>query len=1460
METYTLSQFQKYLLNDILIKYPIPPDPYEICSVLKGPNSQSLPYCISTVQSSFDILFKCYSSLRLRLKKEDNYYKQYLLSENITIQNNLAQFVSIDLKTTTQSVNELAHLYLRRQKNPTDPSYTPTILFCYSLNENDSSVDTSWVFFYIHHLFMDGYSNRILIQPCLEQLFVNLNKNTTNTVILSLSYLDYINYQDTISYDSELLFLTSYLQPNKEYVAELPYDHLFQLQSSYIPGHFFLPTRFNSSIRSKTRLSSYFSFVGFVYILLYKLTHQSYINIGLTTNGRPNETWAHVSGMFANTFVSSLQLDSSVSISEWLLSLQYLKELVFSYGHVPLQYVLQSLNLSYSPGYSPLYQVAIMPGFKEQKDAWMLNQDCILTTRSGSIYDLAFNLSEILHLGYIIDIRYNQTRFQIDTIKRIGYRLQQLFLQIETSENVSDFDIRLPDEIGLYRQCLQSNSPENQPFSFDPVTDSVASVIYYQTLQNLEHISLIYEDSKLTYYELYSYASQFCHTLQQKWNVLSGDIVIVRLPRSFELVISILAIWIAGAVYCPLSLYETNERVNTIITNTNAKCIVTIITQETYSIPITTIRLNSFIQNADLVQPSKFSELAYVIHTSGSTGVPKGACIRHSSLFNLYNTIKKQVKSMAYSQRVLQFYAITFDPHIQDIAFTLMFGSTLVLLREEKFADPIYIVNQIIEHQVNAVSFTPSFFDTLYNQTKHIDKWGTSIHTFSFIGEPLKGSHVNKVYDLNPNAMVVNLFGPVELTIEIYIYEFKAQLMNPTDDIHIGTPVQYTNCLLFRNGAVILPGQIGELYVSGENLMKEYIANPEQTKKAFITYNGVQYYKTGDLFHWNINGTLTYVQRVDHQVKIRGQRLELGEIENCVQNFHSSISNVLVKKETIPSTHEDCLVCYFSQHIDNYMISSQHLYAYCIRLLPRWMVPSFYVRIDHWPLSANGKIDRSKLSCPFQTEHLTTEKVEYNPLKTAISQVCSSVLKQECNPDVLFSSLGINSLDLLKLIQHFNRTYQTSISISQMFSIHCPLDFLHYLSSTTVPIQLHSQSEGPATKSQSAIYMHQLFSFFPSSSVYTIHKLYQFTNTITSSHIHRICKELLRIPLFRTIFKYTKQGLRQVILDTYHEDCKDVSVITDDLYKKFFHVDAFPLFRIRYSMSQQLMLFQCHHILYDHGCDDLLESLFEAIVHDQKIEIDPITMIDIALYENTIPINLQSEQFWCHYLDPTYAYIDLLPYQYTRLRNGDSCRFYWRLSQEQTISLQRLAQYTKCTLHTTVLALFSTFIHQTIHSETFYIGSVYHNRMHPQLYSAMGYLMKLLSYRSQYIPNESTLDTINRWSYIVQEVQIHCDYPISHLYPKNVPLEHKKKTPYCSILFTEVSLKQSKKTLTFTPQINELMHRSIFPLTHFLTKADDIIFGWIDGDCLNYQEEDIRRLVVSWEQYLHKELLSFNKR
>ncbi|WP_442588338.1 amino acid adenylation domain-containing protein [Pedobacter sp. AW31-3R] len=632
-------------------------------------------------------------------------------------------------------------------------------------------------------------------------------------------------------------------------------------------------------------------------------------------------------------------------------------------------------------------------------------------------------------------ITFDDSIFNVDKIIGMSNHFVQLMESVLKTSGNSIEQLEFLSDEERQQQLINFNQTQT-PY---PEEQTLVSLFEHQVETRPDVTALIFEKRQFTFKELNEKANQLARYLRDSYPIQNDDLIGIKLTRNEWMVISILAVLKSGAAYVPIDPEYPQERIDYIVTDSKCKLL------------IDENELNLFkkkeiqYSGGNLPLMNQPGDLVYVIYTSGSTGNPKGCMIEHKSVINRIAWMWGHY-GFNHSDVILQKTTFTFDVSVPEIFGPLCWGATMVLCHKDDIGSPERLLTLISLHKVTSTHFVPVMLNAFINDfedNKSLAEQMSSLRRVFSSGEALAIQTVKNWYSLL-NTPLFNLYGPTETSIEVTYFDTDKNDIT----IPIGKPIWNTNIYILSNNRDLLPvGAIGEIYIGGAGLSRGYLNKPEMTAERFIPnpfISDSRIYRSGDLGRWLPDGNIEYIGRIDEQVKIRGYRIELGEIESAIQSSPEIQSAVVTVREN--AIGEKRLLAYVTTY--DQVFHPAQLRKYLEKKLPGYMVPSSFVRLERFPQTPSGKIDKKALPAPERKRPEIT--VLYKTPKTDMEKKIAALWATLLELDAIgvndnFFELGGNSLLALKNVAKLRSQYHLILPVTKLYQFPTVREVVSYL-------------------------------------------------------------------------------------------------------------------------------------------------------------------------------------------------------------------------------------------------------------------------------------------------------------------------------------------------------------------------------------------------------------------------------
>ncbi|MEA2174637.1 MAG: hypothetical protein QOD00_2229, partial [Blastocatellia bacterium] len=814
--------------------------------------------------------------------------------------------------------------------------------------------------FTMHHIISDGWSMGVLVRE-VAALYEAFSKGQASPLPeLPVQYGDYAMWQREYLQGRVLFDQLAYWRERlagAPPLLELPTDRPRPKAQTYRGAS--LPLKLSKELTDHLRALSrresvtlFMTLLAAFQTLLSRYSGESDISVGTPVANRTRAEIESLIGFFVNTLVMRTEVSRELSFRELVKRVREVCLGAYAHQDVPFEKLVEELQPERSLSHSPLFQVmfVLQNAPQEKLELSGLTLD-LLDIESGTAkFDLMLSLEESED-GLEGVCEYSADLFDEATVRRMLEHFRTLLAGIVAN----------PDERISSLPLLTSNEEQQLLYQWNetakqfPQNLCVHELFARQSERTPDSIALIFEDERLNYAELNERANKLAHHLRAL-GVGAEQVVGLMMERSVEMLVSVLAVLKAGGAYLPLDSEYPQERLAFMLEDARARVLLTQskLVQQLPEVSARVLLLDEDWETIELESGQDFESgatpdnPAYVIYTSGSTGRPKAVVMPHRAASNLINF---QIESSGREGqgRTLQFASLSFDVSFQEIFPTLCAGGALVLLREDERKDARELLRVIMEQRVERL-FLPFVALQHLAEVAETEKLSPkSLRQVITAGEQLKITpHVARLFKSLEGCVLDNHYGPTETHLATILrLEGDADLWPKLPPI--GRPIANARVYVLDDALQPVPaGVTGELYIGGEQLARGYLNRPGQTAERFIPHpypftdeSAARLYKTGDLARYSADGVLEYAGRCDRQVKVRGFRVEVGEVEARLKE-HSGL-----KQATIVAWDDDAgrkrLVAYVVAAQSASAPSIADLRLFLTDRLPDYMIPASFI-------------------------------------------------------------------------------------------------------------------------------------------------------------------------------------------------------------------------------------------------------------------------------------------------------------------------------------------------------------------------------------------------------------------------------------------------------------------------------------------------------------------------------------
>lgn len=932
--------------------------------------------------------------------------------------------------SATEQSDEVRRLATEEAHLPFDLSQAPLL----RIKLLRQSAKRHILLFTIHHAVADGWSIGVLMRE-LAVLYEGYSlQRESGLASLPFQYADYAAWQRRESADANLECHHEYWQQQLQGMPQslaLPLDHPRPPVQSLRGAHcrFDLPKALIDQLRNLGQAHGATLFMTLLAVfetLLYRYSGQTQFGVGTLVAGRSQRQLEDLIGCFVNTIVLRADLSGAPPFNELLTRVRDVVLESQPHQELPFEELVDRLQISRDLSRSPLFQVLFTLDNSPHPDLRLSGielSEVDVVNRTAK-FDLAVLMRESEE-GLIGDLEFDNDLFDVETIQQILIHYRTLLESVVRQPDESIGRLTLLTEDEQQRELIEWNQTDH---AF-PDDQCVHEMFEEQAALTPDDIAVVWKDVSWTYAELNRQANRIAGYLQKQGvgpNVLVG----VLLPRQPELVAAVFGVLKAGGAYVPMDVRNPKERLEQIVRNARLHTVVTLDSYRSYLSTADTDVVclddlaDELAEQSDgnpvsTVQPT---DLIYVIYTSGSTGVPKGAGVYHRSFVNLLHWLRTDF-DMGSDGRELMITSHSFDLTQKTFYQTLVSGGRLYLSGSESY-DFDAIAKEMAAADITLLNCTPSNISALTVPCR-VDALD-QLRLLFVGGEPLNVQKLANWFEQESyDAEIVHIYGPTECT-DIALFE---RVRDPSQyvacRIPLGRPINNVQAFVLSEAMELVPpGVLGEICISGASLGAGYQGDPELTRSKFVPHPfaddaNEKMYRTGDLGRYLRDGRIEFVGRIDHQVKIHGYRVELGEVEAALRQYPTVEDAVVTVHETEEGQQRLLAYVVAEETSEPTGMTLEELRQHLRRKLPPWMIPAALVTLDAFPLTSAGKIDRGALPIPDAWERqVETPYVEpATEVERVLAQVWAEVMGLEkVGINDNFFELGGGSLTTMQVI------------------------------------------------------------------------------------------------------------------------------------------------------------------------------------------------------------------------------------------------------------------------------------------------------------------------------------------------------------------------------------------------------------------------------------------------------------
>ncbi|HEY0078606.1 MAG TPA: amino acid adenylation domain-containing protein, partial [Pyrinomonadaceae bacterium] len=1239
----------------------------------------------------------------------------------------------------------------------------------------------------MHHIISDGWSMGVLVGEVAALYEAYSTGKESPLEGLPIQYADYAVWQrewlQGSVLDEQLAYWREQLA-NAPAVLELPTDRprprVQTFRGASLPVS--LPKSLTEALKALSRQTGatlYMTLLAAFQTLLGRYTGQTDILTGTPVANRRRAELEGLIGFFVNTLVMRTDLSGNPSFRELLTRVRQTALGAYAHQDVPFEMLVEELQPERSLSYTPLFQVLFVLQ-NAPSEALELEglKASLLDVESGTAkFDLMLSLEETSE-GLEGVCEYSTDLFDDRTVSRMLEHLRTLLVgAVESPE-------RRINELPLLTEAERRALSEwNATASEFPREACIHELVAEQAARTPESTAIVFGEASLSYRELNERANRVAHHLRSL-GIGAETVAAVMMERSIEMLVGVLGVLKAGGAYLPLDPEYPQERLAFMLEDARARVLLTE-QRLAERLPETSAKVVCLdtdwkrIEEESPREPERnaaSTSLAYVVYTSGSTGRPKAVVMPHRAAVNLVTyQMRSSGEAAATAARTLQFASLSFDVSFQEIFSTWAAGGALVLLREDERRDGSALLGVLREQRVERLFLPFVALQHLAEVAEAENVWPSSLRQVVTAGEQLKITpHLARLFSRLDRCILDNHYGPTETHL-VSMHRLEGDPSDWPKLPPIGRPISNAEVYLLDDALQPVPaGVAGELYVGGAQLARCYLNRPGQTAERFIpnafsSEPGARLYRTGDLARYRADGVLEYLGRRDLQVKVRGFRVEVGEVE-AVLKLHAGV------KQAVVAALEDeegrkRLVAYLVAARKSSPPTSSDLRSYLRERLPDYMIPSAFVLLDRLPLTPNGKVDRTALPAP----RAKSASESYVAPRTAVEELTAGIWSEVLKVERVgvrdnFFELGGHSLLATQVVSRLRRAFKVELPLRRLFehpsleelagAIEAEMRAAEQIQAPPV-VPRSRDAELPLSFAQQRLWF--LDKLEPESSFYNLPSAISVRGKLDVGALERSLREVVRRhEVLRTTFETVGGQPRQVITEEprFHLPVTDLSELPEttrsaeaqrlatEEAQRPFNLSEGALLRgllVKLSDEEHVLLLTMHHIVSDGWSISIfireVAALYEAFSTGKESPLEELSIqyADYAVWQREwLCGEVLDEQlaYWRRQLAGAPPALEL-PTDYPRpaVQTFNGATASEMLPRSLSQQLQALSRREGVTLYMTLLAAFQTLLSRYSHQTDILVGSPLAGRNRQEIEQLIGFFVNTLVMRTDLAGN-----------------------------------------------------------------------------------------------------------------------------
>lgn len=985
----------------------------------------------AVLEQAINMVIARHDLLRTRFVEKGEGAVQVVLPE-MSVPVQITDFGHLDVETRAARTAQLLH---NIASQPFDLSQPP-LLRVHLIRGTDQGEIFAMA---MHHIISDGWSMRVLSRETSAAARALMTGQPFDPAPLPIQYADYAAWQQTtLARDDDPALLYWLEQLSELPPLNLPLDHprprVLGFEGAHIDRDMPANVSAGSQVLAKREAATQFmvTLAAFAAVLA-RHSGQDEIVIGTPVAGRSRSEVEPLIGLFLNTVVLRIDVSGDPTFSALVARVRKTAIAAFERQDTPFERIVEKLDPDRDLGRNPLFQVLfqLFTPHDQSADATQADVETIGVDKGAAILDLSVHLWSG-QKGLKGRVEYSTELFEETTVNRLFDHFTQFLGNAVTApgRRLSDIAMMDPKELDAVLNMAKGRDIA----SSKPATLPDAFALRCKATPDAP--ALIERDVAVSYAELRDRVARIAGALAAR-GVRRGDRVVICLDRSVDCVATMLAVMQLGAAYVPIDPGYPRARIGYVVKDSAATVVVTTKAQQQRTGVADALLLDQdALPGCDLM-PSRAHplELAYVIYTSGSTGRPKGVMGTHASTMNRFNWMWRAHAFGAGETCCLK-TAIAFVDSIWETFGPLLGGVPSVILDDAQVRDPAALAGALAQHKVSRLLVVPSLLREMLDWNVDFDGALPNLTRIFTSGERLPGDLSVRMARATSRTQLINLYGSSEVAGDVTATPPLG--VGHYEDVPIGHPIDNAQTyVLDRNMSPVPPGAIGQLYVGGANLARGYLHQPGLTAERFVPdpvseTPGARLFATGDLVRLMPDGALAFVGRADHQVKIRGHRIEIGEIEAALLDHPGTGEAAVTMTADGAGGRLDAWIAGAGDHAAP---EPADMRLFLAERLPAPMIPATITVLEALPRLPNGKLDRQSLADQSPSQRCTA--VASRPetdTEIALAELWSDLLNQsDIDAHDNFFDIGGHSLLATRLVTAMREQFDIELPLKAIF-------------------------------------------------------------------------------------------------------------------------------------------------------------------------------------------------------------------------------------------------------------------------------------------------------------------------------------------------------------------------------------------------------------------------------------------